>query len=52
MNMGYVVVGYLNDLSNVKIRQAAISDAIGTAEFTQGADTGNTLYKLKTYGRP
>jgi len=42
----------LNRLNNVTVRQSAISDYIGTADFTQGADSGNALYSLKTYDRP
>jgi FkbM family methyltransferase len=42
----------INDLPNIEVRQAALSNICGTEEFTQGADTGNTLYSLKTYDRP
>lgn len=43
----------LNGLGGtVVIRQAAVSNTAGQAEFSTGADTGNTLYSLKTYGRP
>ena len=42
----------LNRLANVTVRQAAVSDFIGTADFTQGADTGNALYSVRTYDQP
>lgn len=42
----------LNRLANVTVRQAAIADFTGTADFTQGADAGNALYSVRTYGRP
>lgn len=42
----------INHATNITVRQAAISDTRGTAEFTQGEDTGNTLYRLKTFDRP
>jgi FkbM family methyltransferase len=42
----------LNALENVTVRQCAIADFAGTADFTQGADTGNALYSVRTYDRP
>jgi FkbM family methyltransferase len=42
----------INSITNIRVRQAALSIKPGMEPFTQGADTGNTLYSLKTYDRP
>lgn len=42
----------LNALENVTVRQSAVSNFVGSADFTQGADGGNALYSVRTYDRP
>jgi FkbM family methyltransferase len=42
----------INGASNIIVREAAVSSSSGTAAFTQGADTGNALYSVRTYDRP
>jgi len=42
----------INGLRNIQVREAALSNYRGFAQFSQGADVGNTFYELRTYGRP